>query len=99
MEKENLPMEYQVRLFDKKSVAYPIIDLPIEESSPATAMIRAHKMRVYLADCYLAPELKEGLSVESLVEVIRHPSPLAIIEHQPLWTLKTGFIDRNGRSS
>jgi hypothetical protein len=96
-------MEYQVRLFDKKSIAYPIIDLPIEENSGATAMIRAHKMRSYLADCYLAPESKQGLSVESLVEVIRHPSnqndQIRIIEHQPLWTPRTGFINRNGRSS
>lgn len=92
-------MEYQVRLFDKKAIVYPIIDLPIEETSPATAMIRAHKMRAYLADCYLEPELRQGLSVESLVEVIRHSSPIGIIEHQPLWTPRTGFIERNGRSS
>jgi hypothetical protein len=52
-----------------------------------------------LEDVYLTPELKQGLSVESLVEVIRHPSPLDLIEHQPLWTPTTGFINRNGRSS
>jgi len=78
-------MEFQARITDNSV----LIDLPIEESNRARALLRAIRARFFIQDKYLA-KFEQPLYISTLVTVIRHDKDF--IEHQIVWSPQTGFI-------
>lgn len=78
-------MEFQARLTDDTAA----IDLPIEETSRARALLKAIRARIFIQDKYL-PLAERSIHISTLVEVLRHDKDF--VEHRIVWSPKTGFI-------
>lgn len=78
-------MEFQARLTDDTAA----IDLPIEETNRARALLRAIRARLFIQDKFL-PLAEQPIYITALVEVVRHDKDF--VEHQIIWSPKTGFI-------